>query len=262
MIYVDTSGHQKIIRKSTDRGQDVRRTGCHSAAVSQHARRWREHMNRIIFVFVAFGVVACNVEGSDDSANQNGVSRSVESCTPRSYEELSQYGFGCRETIPGGSGTTSGSGSTGGGESGGAATASSHPANIANYAEYEPNNVPENANPVAFPAVSGDTVPGIEITGAVRDVSDESDYFILSPNQTGVYAIYLCADTCTEHPTDSMVAIRVIDQFGTVIAGNPLYEESTKIVTAGLDAGIPYYVQVFGFDTQGQEYPYKLVIID
>jgi hypothetical protein len=59
-----------------------------------------------------------------------------------------------------------------------------------------------------------------------------------------------------------MVAIRVIDQFGTVIAGNPLYEESTKIVTAGLDAGLPYYVQVLGFDTHEQEYPYKLVIID
>ena len=217
-------------------------------------------MNRIIFVLVAFGVVGCNVEESDNSANQDSISNSTLSCTPRSYEELSMYGYGCKETIPSGSG--SGSSSSGGGDSGGTPTDSGHPANIARYAEYEPNNVPDNANPVAFPTVSGDTVPGIEVTGAVWDVSDESDYFILSPNQSGVYAIYLCADTCTEHPTDSMVAIRVIDQFGTVIAGNPLYEESTKIVTAGLDAGLPYYVQVLGFDTHEQEYPYKLVIID
>lgn len=216
-------------------------------------------MNRFIFVLVAFGVVGCNVEENDDSSIYGGSSGSIQGCTPRSYEELSQYGYGCRETLP----TTTGSGgNTSGGGSGGTATDSTHPANIARYVEYEPNNVPENANPVAFPIVSGDTVPGIEIIGTVRDVSDESDYFILSPNQSGLYAIYLCGDTCTEHPTDSMVAIRVIDQFGTVIAGNPLYEESTKIFTAALDAGIPYYVQIFGFDTQGDEYPYKLVIID
>ena len=217
-------------------------------------------MNRIMLVLVTFGVVACNVEESEDMASQGNISSPAQSCTPRSYEELSIYGYGCKETIPGGS--DSNTGGSGGGDSGGTATGGSHPANIARYAEYEPNNIRENANPVAFPIVSGDTVPGIEITGAVRDVSDVSDYFILSPNQSGHYAIYLCADTCTEHPTDSMVAIRVFDQFGTVIAGNPLYEESTKIVTAGLDAGVPYYVQVFGFDMHGQEYPYKLVIID
>jgi len=47
-----------------------------------------------------------------------------------------------------------------------------------------------------------------------------------------------------------------------LIAGNPLYEESTKILTAELDAGIPYYVQILGFDTQSREYPYRLVIIE
>jgi hypothetical protein len=59
-----------------------------------------------------------------------------------------------------------------------------------------------------------------------------------------------------------MVAISVIDQFGIVIAENPLFEESTKILTADLDAGIPYYVQIIGFDTGEQAYPYELVIID
>jgi hypothetical protein len=134
-------------------------------------------MNRIIFALVAFGVVGCNVEESDNSMNQDNISNSTLGCTPRSYEELSIYGYGCKETIP------SGSSSGVGGDAGGTTTNSSLPASIARYAEYEPNNFPENANPVAFPIVSDDTVPGIEITGAVRDVSDESDYFILSPNQ-------------------------------------------------------------------------------
>jgi hypothetical protein len=217
-------------------------------------------MNKWILIFVAFGMAGCNVEESDNSNDQNGDSGFSGGCTPRSYEELSLYGYGCKETIPGGS--SGSSGGTGSSDSGETTTDTSHAASIARYAEYEPNNVPENANPVAFPVVSGDTVPGIHITGAVSDVADESDYFILSPNRSGSYAIYLCADTCTEHPTDSMVAIRVIDQFGTVIAGNPLYEDSTKIVTADLDAGIPYYVQILGFDTGDQEYQYELVIID
>ena len=39
-------------------------------------------------------------------------------------------------------------------------------------------------------------------------------------------------------------------------------EWADSLITAALDAGIPYYVQIFGFDTQGDEYPYKLVIID
>ena len=229
-------------------------------------------MNRIILAFVAFAVVGCNVETEEDQ-DSGGLSF-IEALDPLSHGVpwcprfiYVDGGWHCEQTYNGGSsGSDTGSGSGGntggGGDDGGTDTGGTRSANIARYAEYEPNNVLENANPVAFPSVSGDVVPGIEITGAVRDVSDESDYFILSPNQSGVYAIYLCADTCTEHPTDSMVAIRVMDQFGTVIAGNPLYEESTKIVTADLDAGMPYYVQVVGFDTFGQEYPYKLVIID
>jgi len=235
-------------------------------------------MNRIIFLLVAFGLVACNDEVAEDQGSSglsfaealDPLSHGVPWCPRFIYVD---GGWQCEQSYTGsgsgsgsgtgtGTGSGAGSNSSGGGDPGGTATESSHPANIARYTEYEPNNVPENANPVAFPTVSGDAVPGIEITGAVRDVSDESDYFILSPNMSGVYAIYLCADTCTEHPTDSMVAIRVLDQFGTVIAGNPLYAESTKIVTADFDAGIPYYVQVLGFDTLDQEYQYKLVIID
>lgn len=218
-------------------------------------------MSRILLVLVALGMFGCNAEEGDDSANQNTTSNSTQSCTPRSYEEQAQYGWGCKETLPDDA-STGGSSGSGGGTSGGSGTGVSHSTNIARYTEYEPNNTLENANPVAFPSVSGDTVPGIKITGSVQDTSDVSDYFILTPNQSGLYAIYLCADTCTEHPTDSMVAISVIDQFGMVIAENPLFEESTKILTADLDAGLPYYVQVLAFGTGEQAYPYELVIID
>ena len=218
-------------------------------------------MNRILLVLVALGMFGCKAEESDDSAGQNSKPNSTQSCTPRSYDEQVQYGWGCKETLPDDA-STGDSSSSGGSTSGGSVASASHSSNIAHYTEYEPNSTLENANPVAFPIVSGDTVPGIKITGSVQDVSDASDYFILTPNQSGLYAIYLCADTCTEHPTDSMVTISVIDQFGMVIAENPLFEESTKVLTADLLAGLPYYVQVLAFGTGEQAYPYELVIID
>jgi hypothetical protein len=209
-------------------------------------------------------MVACNAEEGEDSTTDTSSSRTRQSCTPRSYEQMMEYGWGCRETLPeevrrdsSGSNNTSG-GSTSGGSTSGV----SRSANIARYAEYEPNNALDTANPVAFPSVSGDTVPGIKITGSVQDESDASDYFILTPNQSGTYLVYLCADTCTEQPTDSMVAISIIDQFGTVIVENPLFEESTKFLMANLDAGLPYYVQIIAFNTGEQAYPYELVIID
>lgn len=210
----------------------------------------------LLISFAAAGLIACGGDGSGDSSSESKSSFSgTTSCTPRTYDQMSEYGYGCRESLPQPSPACTDC-------SGSEPTPTSRSANIAKYEEYEPNDTLENANAVAFPATSGDIVPGIEITGKVLEVSDESDYFILSPDRSGSYAIYLCADACVEQPTDSMVAIRVLDQSGELITGNPLFEESTKILTADLDAGIPYYVQIQGFDTDGLEYPYRLVIID
>jgi hypothetical protein len=179
---------------------------------------------------------------------------------------MSEYGWGCKETIPrdartGGSANDGESGSTGS-PSGRSTGGESRTANIAQYAEYEPNGTLETANPLAFPTVSGDIVPGIKVTGSVQEASDSSDYFVLTPNQSGFYLIYLCEEVCTEQPTDDMVSISVIDQFGQVIVENPLFQESTKFLTAELDAGLPYYIEVIGFNTGEEAYPYELVIID
>jgi len=221
---------------------------------SPPVRRQKSIRNYLVIISAA-SIFACGGGGGNDSNSQNSASDSSSGfCSPgyQSYEDLSENGFGCRSESSSSSGTVAESPEPSGNRT----------ANIDDYEEYEPNNEPENANMVAFPIVSGDTLAGIEITGVVQDTSDDSDYFILSPNQGGSYAVYLCGDTCTEHPTDSVAAIRVFDQFGDLIAGNPLYEESTKILTAELDAGIPYYVQILGFDTQSREYPYRLVIIE
>jgi hypothetical protein len=91
-------------------------------------------MNKLLVIFIALAVAGCKVEQSEESSGQDGGSRFTGGCTPRSYEELSVYGYGCKETIP----RSSSSGGTGG-DPGGMATNTSRPAGIARYAEYEPN---------------------------------------------------------------------------------------------------------------------------
>ena len=138
----------------------------------------------------------------------------------------------------------------------------SRSANIGEFNEFEPNNSLANANIVELPDVTGDLVAGIRITGSVHDIEDDSDFFAFVPDRSGTYLVYLCEETCLDHPTDSQVAIRVYDQNGELMVGNPLYEESTKFLMANFEAGVLYYVEILGFDTVMETYPYLLVIIE
>jgi hypothetical protein len=215
---------------------------------------------------LAFGLVACgggggggssaplvDLSATDPVTNNPDASSGSFSDGNCNYDwaEVLEKGFGCH-TDTGSSGGTVAS----------PPPPESRAVSINHYEEFEPNNIAENANIVEFLPVTGDTLQGIEITGEVETQADDSDYFILTPDRSGLYAIYLCGDLCTEHPTDSMVTLRVLDQFGEVLAENPLYEESTKFLTADFDAGLPYYVQVLGYDSVGEVYPYRLVIIE
>lgn len=227
-------------------------------------------MKKWLICFMTMGVVACggggggggssaplqDMSASDPVTNNPGGSSgsfSDGNCN-YSWSEVYEKGFGCH--------TNTGSGDTGSAPPAEAPPPQEGSVVINRYEEFEPNNTAPNANIVEFLPVTGDTLQGIEITGTVETLSDDSDYFILTPERSGLYAIYLCDGVCTEQPTDSQVAIRVLDQFGDVLAENPLYEESTKFVTADFDAGLPYYVQVLGYATGGEVYPYRLVIIE
>jgi hypothetical protein len=192
---------------------------------------------------------------SDSNSNSNSSNTSDGSCN-FSWFEVMEKGFACHtDSDTGGSSDTGSSGAE-----------PSPPQNLSvrinHVAEFEPNNIAANANVVAFLPVTGDTLQGIEITGSVDTASDDSDYFIFTPDRSGMYAVYLCGENCTDQPVDSKVAIRVLDQFGDELAANPLYEESTKFLSADFDAGLPYYVQILGFDTGVETYDYRLVIIE
>ena len=226
-------------------------------------------MKAITVCVLTLGLVACgggggggsnaplvDLSATDPATNNSGANTggfSDGNCN-YSWSEVLEKGFGCH----------TGTGS--GGDSGSSTAAPPPPESrsvvINHYQEFEPNSTIENANIVEFLPVTGDTLQGIEITGSVETLADDSDYFIFTPNRSGLYAIYLCDGICTEQPTDSKVALRVLDQFGEAVAENPLYEETTKFLTADFDAGLPYYVQVLGYDTAGEVYSYQLVIIE
>ncbi|HSG61374.1 MAG TPA: hypothetical protein VLA24_08045 [Pseudomonadales bacterium] len=128
--------------------------------------------------------------------------------------------------------------------------------------EFEPNNTAENANPINFPTRLDDSLVGIKITGTVHGSADTTDFFTFSPPSSKAFAVYLCLETCQDHPTDSLVAIQVLDQSLNLINGNPLEGESTKILTADLSEGLVYYLQLISIDTASADYPYELVIIE
>jgi len=156
----------------------------------------------------------------------------------------------------GGTGGASGGGNTGG-TSGGSNTV-----RVTRSNEWEPNNVLDNANLVAFPAVSGGDHAAIEITGSVQDDTDPSDFFIITPPTTDDYLVYLCLESCSDHPVDDAAYLMVYDQSQTTIASTPIGVESEKFLSVSLTAGLAYYVEINGYDTAQMPYDYKLVIID
>ena len=133
---------------------------------------------------------------------------------------------------------------------------------INRFAEYEPNNTLDNANPVQFGAVASEVLASIEIVGSVQDDSDPSDFFVFTPNRSGYYSVYLCADSCDERLIDDAVYLMVYDQSQTTIDGTPVGTVEEQRIEVELTAGLAYYVEVHGYNTAAMSYDYKLVIVE
>ena len=73
--------------------------------------------------------------------------------------------------------------------------------------------------------------------------------------------MYLCEETCSEHPVDDEVYLMVYDQSQTTIASTPIGGESEKFLGVELSAGLAYYVEINAYNIAG-DYDYKLVVID
>lgn len=133
---------------------------------------------------------------------------------------------------------------------------------MAFHSEYEPNDTPDNANPVGFRTATADEHIGIEIAGAVSQGIDQADFFIFTPPRRGPFLVYLCADTCADSLRSDEVYLMVYDQSQTTIASTPVGGVETQRLAVELEAGLAYYVEVNGYNSGETAEDYKLVIID
>lgn len=126
---------------------------------------------------------------------------------------------------------------------------------IASFDEFEPNNVLSNANVVAFPN-------GAELAGSVQSGEDNTDYFIFTPDHSGLYRIFLCADTCSDALEGDSTYIMIFDQNQTTVASTPVGTMARQEVVADLTAGLAYYVEVNGYNVGEERYDYRLAVVD
>ena len=78
---------------------------------------------------------------------------------------------------------------------------------IIRFGEFEPNSTMDNANNVQFPPASSDASAAVEITGTVKQDDDPADFFIFTPIRSDTFAVYLCAENCTEQVEGDSVSV-------------------------------------------------------
>jgi hypothetical protein len=141
------------------------------------------------------------------------------------------------------------------GGSGVSANGSAATSSLAAVAEYEPNNVLNNANIVSLPA-------GMQLEGSVHSDDDASDFFIFTPTRSGTHTILLCGDTCDAAIEDDAAYVMIYDQNQTTIASTPVATIASQEITAELTAGFAYYVEVNGYNAGEFNYDYRLAVLN
>ena len=166
------------------------------------------------------------------------------------------------ENIVTGGGSGGGSdGSSGGGtssDSGGSSTQGG--LIIRPQTEIEPNNTLDNANALQFPPGPSDTHVGIRLSGSVHDTDDVADFFILTPNRSGIYRMFVRNVDCNCYANGDALYLMVYDQSQTTIASTPVGTEEPVLLNVELTSGLAYYVEVNGYDTLSGHYGYELIM--
>jgi len=118
--------------------------------------------------------------------------------------------------------------------------------------EFEPNSTLNNANPVFMADAT------ISISGSLNASTDAADNFIFTPAKSGVYNVYLCAETCDIALSSDSLNLMVLDQSQTTLAATSLGADNEKALSVHLNAGLAYYAEVRTF---GATERYRLMII-
>ena len=107
--------------------------------------------------------------------------------------------------------------------------------------EYEPNTSLDNANPLLINDAA------IAVNGDLALSHDPTDNFVFTPNISGDYHVYLCADSCDQVIESGTLNLMVLDQSQTTIAATTLGPVGEKTLTIRLNAGMAYYTEVSTF---------------
>jgi len=134
-------------------------------------------------------------------------------------------------------------------------TESGTASSVAAVAEYEPNNILNNANIVNLPAE-------VQLEGSVRSGDDSSDFFVFTPTRTGTHTIMLCDGSCEAAMEDDAAYVMIYDQNQTTIASTPVATIASQQLTAELTAGLAYYIEVNGYNAVAFDYHYRLAVLN
>ena len=104
--------------------------------------------------------------------------------------------------------------------------------------EYEPNTLLDNANPLLMNDAA------IAVVGDLALSHDATDNFVFTPNYSGDYQVYLCAQSCDQALESETLNLMILDQSQTTIAATSLGPVSEKTLTIRLNAGVAYYTEV------------------
>ena len=119
--------------------------------------------------------------------------------------------------------------------------------------EYEPNTTLNNANPVFMADAT------VSITGNLNASNDVADNFVFTPDKSGTYNVYLCAETCDMALYGDALSLMVLDQSQTTLAATSLGTNSEKALLVQMNAGLAYYAEVRTF---GATERYHLMIVE
>jgi len=130
--------------------------------------------------------------------------------------------------------------------------------------EFEPNGDLASANlPLSATRSTPDQKIGWYVVGSINDVTDITDAFAFTPNQTREYYLALCppeGSTCSGNTgIDTLTGFfRVLDQDGNVLLTSEADTDHGNQYRTTLDAGVLYYVTVDAGDTMGVTVDYRL----
>lgn len=131
-------------------------------------------------------------------------------------------------------------------------------AEVIRFEAFEPNNTFDNANIVSMPFATN----GVAIGGTLSGATDNADTFIFTPDRTGLYSIYVCAETCASAAQANDLSIMLLDQAQTTLDSTATSDSANLEVAASLTAGMAYYVQVRADGLAHAGHTYNLVIVE